>query len=276
MAIGSILAVLGGPGGRLVRLVPPRAAAQRRERRRPRALPARPPDPAVPEVVVPGLKFRESYLGLALAELSHVENLPQRVPIVLAAGFIAASAIATGPRSSGGSGSGRGSSRWERLAVGFGLGTTGLGLATLIVGRLGCSPPGRSGSGWRCRSWPRSSAGDRRATGRSADPTGRARRPVSGRSVGFGLVAGPFLLDHGPGGDAADGRLRRDRIPPPGAQGILPGRADRVPAAQRLHEHAVRHRDAPPAGHGGRRRLVARGAGRAVAGRPVRAGGGRR
>jgi hypothetical protein len=50
---------------------------------------------AVPEVV-PDLKFHQSYLGLALAELSHVENLRQRVPIVLAAGLIAASAIGLG------------------------------------------------------------------------------------------------------------------------------------------------------------------------------------
>ena len=47
---------------------------------------------AVPEVMVPGLKYRDSYLGLALVELGHFENLPQRVPIVLAAAFITASA----------------------------------------------------------------------------------------------------------------------------------------------------------------------------------------
>ena len=36
--------------------------------------------------VVPGLSFEQSHLGFALKELSHVEYLPQRFPIVLAAG----------------------------------------------------------------------------------------------------------------------------------------------------------------------------------------------
>ena len=36
---------------------------------------------ALPEVV-PGVTFAQSYLGTALVELSHVENLPQRLPIV--------------------------------------------------------------------------------------------------------------------------------------------------------------------------------------------------
>jgi hypothetical protein len=97
---------------------------------------------SVPEVMVPGLKFQDSYLGLALDQLGHIENLPQRVPIVLAASFIAASAIAAGNlilralrvRSKLGP--------WERLASGYGLGTTGLGVATLIAGRLGALSPG--------------------------------------------------------------------------------------------------------------------------------------
>jgi hypothetical protein len=92
---------------------------------------------AVPEVMVPGLRYRDSYLGLALAELSHVENLPQRLPIVLAAGFIAASAVSLGLLVLRGLRLRSVLEPWERLAVGYGLGTTGLGLATLIVGRLG-------------------------------------------------------------------------------------------------------------------------------------------
>ncbi len=39
--------------------------------------------------VVPDTSFRESLLGRGLTELSHVENLPQRLPIVLAAALIA-------------------------------------------------------------------------------------------------------------------------------------------------------------------------------------------
>ena len=50
---------------------------------------------ALPEVV-PGVKLRDSFLGQGIANLSHVENLAQRLPIVLAAAFIAAAAIAVG------------------------------------------------------------------------------------------------------------------------------------------------------------------------------------
>ena len=55
--------------------------------------------------------------GMALDELSHVENLPQRLPIVLAAALIAASAIALGrPDPPGACGSRPALDRWERLA----------------------------------------------------------------------------------------------------------------------------------------------------------------
>ena len=46
--------------------------------------------------VVPDTPFRESFLGRGLDELSHVENLPQRLPILLAAGLVAAAAIGIG------------------------------------------------------------------------------------------------------------------------------------------------------------------------------------
>jgi len=46
---------------------------------------------ALPEVV-PDTSFHESLLGQALEELTHVEHLPQRLPIVLAAALIAAAA----------------------------------------------------------------------------------------------------------------------------------------------------------------------------------------
>ena len=35
---------------------------------------------------MPGLRLRDSYLGVALGKLSHLENLPQRLPIIGAAG----------------------------------------------------------------------------------------------------------------------------------------------------------------------------------------------
>ncbi len=50
---------------------------------------------ALPEVV-PGVRFDQSHLGLALAELSHVEHLPQRVPVVLGAALIAGAGVAQG------------------------------------------------------------------------------------------------------------------------------------------------------------------------------------
>jgi hypothetical protein len=95
---------------------------------------------ALPQVV-PGVRFDQSYLGLALRELSHVENLRQRVPIALAAALVAGGALAMG----------QGLLRIlrlhrvlrpiERLPLAYGLGTTGLGLITLIAGRLGALAP---------------------------------------------------------------------------------------------------------------------------------------
>ena len=45
-------------------------------------------------------------LGKGLSELSHLENLPQRLPIVLAAALIAGAAVALATRLSGSSGGG--------------------------------------------------------------------------------------------------------------------------------------------------------------------------
>lgn len=93
---------------------------------------------AIPEVV-PGVSWSESHLGLAAQELSHVENLPERIPIVLAAALIAAAAV----------GLGRVVLRWlgwrpgllEAVALAYPLGATLLGVLTLIGGRLGLLAP---------------------------------------------------------------------------------------------------------------------------------------
>jgi len=91
--------------------------------------------------VVPGLTLRESLLGQAAAELSHIENLPERLPIVAAAALIVLAALGLGelilailrlrgkvhPP--------------ERLALDFGLGTAGLGVLTLLAGRAGLLHP---------------------------------------------------------------------------------------------------------------------------------------
>ena len=161
---------------------------------------------AVPELMVPGLKFRDSYLAFALAELGHFENLPQRLPIVLAASFIAVSAIATGSLIFRALGLRSRLGRWERLAVGFGLGTTGLGLATLIVGRLGLLNPWsiRIGlavpilvdlffwvAGVRLRTPVVQSPSKGPAFEGEPPPPGRWSAPSI---LGFGALAGPFLL----------------------------------------------------------------------------------
>ena len=107
--------------------------------------------------VVPGVRLEQSLLGPALEDLSHVENLPQRVPIVLAAGLIAVAALALGDLTLRGLKLLRLLSPSERIALAFGLGTTGLGVVTLGLGRLGVLAPGRPGSGSACSCSPRRS-----------------------------------------------------------------------------------------------------------------------
>ncbi|MDR3620342.1 MAG: glycosyltransferase family 39 protein [Paludisphaera borealis] len=91
--------------------------------------------------VVPDVSFRESLLGKGLDELSHVENLPQRLPIAAAAGLIVLAALGLGDlirrRLSADLDAGIG----ERLALDFGLGTVALALAALLLGRLGLLHP---------------------------------------------------------------------------------------------------------------------------------------
>jgi hypothetical protein len=95
---------------------------------------------AIPEVV-PDNTFRQSLLGNGLIELSHVENLPQRIPIVLVAGLIAAAAIGLGDLVIGRFGLRDRLGPGERIALGYGLGTAFLGVGTLIVGRMGWLDP---------------------------------------------------------------------------------------------------------------------------------------
>jgi len=135
--------------------------------------------------VVPGIRFHDCFLGKALEELSHFENLPQRVLILLAAGLIAAAAaglgdvVLRGLRLEGGLGA------LERVALDYGLGAGLLGVVTLIAGRLGWLNP------WLCRA----GLGFGAAAGLLSSRLWRVPRPkLDSSSYVFGLVIAPFVV----------------------------------------------------------------------------------
>ena len=212
---------------------------------------------ALPQVV-PGVRFEQSYLGLAVGNLGHVENLPQRAadrPRRRADRGVGAGAGKPRPPRPGLHrlpGPGRAHRRWRSGSGRSGLGVIDPGRGTARPARP-LADPGRARA---ARSWSE-------GLSRSSDaPARRDARPrIVGPSVGPGAARvrarrRAVRAGDGAGGDAADDRLRRDRVSPARAQGVFPGGPDHVPAAQCLHEHAVRRGDAPPAGHGGARRLV--------------------
>src|SRR5262249_33189325 len=84
--------------------------------------------------VIPGIGFGAWCLGRAGGELSHVEFLPQRLPVVAASGLIAAGALGLGGLVLRGLGLRRALTPAERLPLGFVLGASGLGMVTLVVG----------------------------------------------------------------------------------------------------------------------------------------------
>ncbi len=95
---------------------------------------------AFPEVV-PDTPFHESLLGQAIEELSHVEHLPERLPIVLAAALIAAAAIGLGDSVVCGLRLEKALWLTERIAINFGLGAALLAVLTLVAGRMGWIAP---------------------------------------------------------------------------------------------------------------------------------------
>ena len=99
---------------------------------------------AFPEVV-PGVAFSESYFGTALSELKHVENLPQRVPVLLGGCLIAGAGLGLGLSVLRLLGLHHTLDLKERVPLSIGLGATLLGVITLISGRLGLLNP------WLCR-----------------------------------------------------------------------------------------------------------------------------
>jgi hypothetical protein len=95
---------------------------------------------AVPGVV-PGVTLRDSLLGRAMGELSGLDNLPQRLPIVAAAALIALAAMGIGDWILRRARLDAGCGVAARLAVDYLMGTVVLGLATLIVGKIGLPNP---------------------------------------------------------------------------------------------------------------------------------------
>jgi len=140
---------------------------------------------AFPEVV-PGTPFRDSMLGRGLEELSHLENLPRRFPIVLAACLIAAAAAGLGDLVLRGLRLERGLGALERVALDYGVGAGLLGVVTLIIGRLGWLDP------WSCRA----GLGLLAAVGLLSSRPWRAVRPRLNWSTCslFGLVIAPFVV----------------------------------------------------------------------------------
>ena len=138
---------------------------------------------ALPQVV-PGTSFRESLLGHGIDELSHLENLPQRVPILLAALLIAAAAIGLGDLVLRWLRLEAGMALLERVALDYGLGAGLLGVLALLVGRLGWLDPWfvRVGLAVVASGGALHVAALARAAKRRSTPPGGGRRSCSARS----------------------------------------------------------------------------------------------
>ncbi len=154
---------------------------------------------SVPQVFVQGLTFAESFLGLGLKELSHVENLPQRLPIVAAAALIAAAAMGLGGLILRGLRLTLILSVSERVVSGFGLGTAGFGVLTLIAGRLGLLSPWSARIGLVVIASTEAALLIREILQRRSSTTPRTKRAGGGWSaffsaLGFTSLAGPFLV----------------------------------------------------------------------------------
>jgi hypothetical protein len=91
--------------------------------------------------VVPGVTLGESFIGQAMGELSHVENLTERIPIVAAAALVVLAAIGLGELMLAALRLRECAGPAERLALDFGLGTSALGVLTLLAGRAGLLHP---------------------------------------------------------------------------------------------------------------------------------------
>jgi len=146
---------------------------------------------ALPEVV-PGVTFGQSYIGMALGDLAHAEYLPQRLPVVAAAGLIAAAALGLGGGVLRALRVGGAATAWERLALAFGLGASGLGAITLLLGRAGLLRPWpvRAGLGLLAAAEVVRLVRARVYADRSPAPGGPALWPL----LGLAALAGPFVV----------------------------------------------------------------------------------
>lgn len=152
---------------------------------------------ALPEVV-PGVTFAQSFLGGAVAGLSHLENLPQRLPIVAAATLIGGAALGLGGLILRGLRLPGQLTAPERLALAFGLGTSALGVITLLVGRVGgLSPwPVRIGLAALALSEAGLAVHEKRQRVDSPEfkPTDPSEAPPLWMRLGFWAAVTPFLV----------------------------------------------------------------------------------
>ncbi|MDX2036346.1 MAG: glycosyltransferase family 39 protein [Isosphaeraceae bacterium] len=94
----------------------------------------------LPEVV-PGVTYEQTFLANMIEQLRHVENLPQRLPIVAGAGLILASLLAIGRLATRVLGLRKLLEPVEGLCLAFGFGAALIGGATLFLGRFGLLTP---------------------------------------------------------------------------------------------------------------------------------------
>jgi len=150
---------------------------------------------ALPQVMVEGLTFAESHLGLSWENLRHVENLPQRLPVVLAALFIGGASVALGGLALRALGLSRALRWYERLPLAYAAGAALLGVLTLAAGRLGVLTPWSARLGLGALIAAGAAAGFAGRRGGAAEEPGGAWAAVTwAGGLGMAAVAGPFLV----------------------------------------------------------------------------------